>query len=588
MIGGRPAVRTALRRLLSAATARELEAFVVPGPEVARTRGVDLEAAGLSLAETPRHASVLALVGELPEGLREAAVVVYSQMPRPRAILAIGTRDTSPLPAPDASVAFEQGAADEGVRELRRIFAQEAFGSGAEDFDAGATRTNTRYICPMHPEVASDAPGTCPICGMELAERQVSGAPDSASSSGEGSGDPEAVPTGHGSHGSEDPGEYHGPGNGRQEDEAGGQDHMGHSDMGHGGMDHGEMDFMSMVEMTRDLPRSSDGLQMEWVAAPFGPLFRGLPGGLLLQLTLDGDTVAEARASSVIGSGEAGRDSLLGLSAADFAQTLSRLSPLSPVSYRQLAVSALESAMGLELNGPAALARVGALERERAVSHLGWLSGFGHLLGYEWLEQRAGRLQLAVARVSDPSELSRLRAGAEKLSRRTLGAPLLRRKLDGAGYLTDRESIRGPVARAAGLAADARVDGPDGSYRSSYHNLGFEPVVRDGADALARLRVRLAELEASLTLARWEEDYRAGPALPDEPGSGTGTASVETPRGTATLRVSLEAGVVEDYEISTPSEQHLGLVSRLTEGRELADALLAGASLDLSPWEVAL
>src|SRR5438876_4101267 len=26
----------------------------------------------------------------------------------------------------------------------------------------------TRYICPMHPQVASDRPGACPICGMAL------------------------------------------------------------------------------------------------------------------------------------------------------------------------------------------------------------------------------------------------------------------------------------------------------------------------------------------------------------------------------------------------------------------------------------
>ena len=47
---------------------------------------------------------------------------------------------------------------------------------------------------------------------------------------------------------------------------------------GHDHMDHGDMGFMSMVEMTKDLPRSSDDLPMEWVAAPFGPLFPGLPG----------------------------------------------------------------------------------------------------------------------------------------------------------------------------------------------------------------------------------------------------------------------------------------------------------------------
>lgn len=28
------------------------------------------------------------------------------------------------------------------------------------------------YTCPMHPEVQSDQPGSCPKCGMKLVEKQ--------------------------------------------------------------------------------------------------------------------------------------------------------------------------------------------------------------------------------------------------------------------------------------------------------------------------------------------------------------------------------------------------------------------------------
>ena len=33
---------------------------------------------------------------------------------------------------------------------------------------AAEAKTATRYTCPMHPEIVRDAPGECPICGMDL------------------------------------------------------------------------------------------------------------------------------------------------------------------------------------------------------------------------------------------------------------------------------------------------------------------------------------------------------------------------------------------------------------------------------------
>ncbi len=29
-----------------------------------------------------------------------------------------------------------------------------------------------KYTCPMHPEIIRDAPGACPICGMNLVPMQ--------------------------------------------------------------------------------------------------------------------------------------------------------------------------------------------------------------------------------------------------------------------------------------------------------------------------------------------------------------------------------------------------------------------------------
>jgi Ni,Fe-hydrogenase III large subunit len=459
-------------------------------------------------------------------------------------------------------------------------------GMGADEAPAG---TATEYTCPMHPEVSRDEPGSCPVCGMDLVPREE----DAATAGHEAHGHAEMRHGSHEEHGSrggdgdEDPGEIdHADGSEGQEHHGDaahggheGMDHGGHGGHGgHGHMDHGDMSFMSMVEMTRDLPRSSDGLQMERVEAPFGPLFPGLPGGLSLKLTLDGDTVAGAEAGGV-----GGRilEDLAG-PAETLVDRLSGLDPLSPVAYRLLAIRTVEEAAGIPVSEQTALARAGALERERAASHLNWLAGFAHLLGYAWLEACAARLQMALLRASGAEEAARLRPEVVKLARRVERTPLLGRKLRRLGRVPGEDEALGPVARAGGTPTDARTE--EWIYRAV---LGFEPVVREGNDALSRLLVRLEEAERSLELVR-----RAGqvsiPALELDGayGAGVGAAKVETPRGAATLRVTLEGGAVSNAELETPSTAHLGLVERVVEGEELANALIGVASLDISPWGV--
>ncbi len=34
-----------------------------------------------------------------------------------------------------------------------------------------ATKSGPSYTCSMHPEIASDKPGTCPKCGMDLVQK---------------------------------------------------------------------------------------------------------------------------------------------------------------------------------------------------------------------------------------------------------------------------------------------------------------------------------------------------------------------------------------------------------------------------------
>ena len=584
LAGARQGEARGLRRILARATALRLSALVVPGPEVARAAGLDLEAEGLSVAASPREANVLVVVGKLPEGLARAAAVAYAQMPRPRATLLVDVREAGPLPA-DVRVEAEQGSLAAAVGELRRAFREGAFSGEAKDFDAAALQTRTVYTCPMHPEVESEEPGQCPKCGMDLVPRE---------SSGDGGPQHEHGAHEHGDHehgGHEDHGEDEE--NGEQEDQ-GEHSRHGHADGGEGDEGDGESDgegqglpepvagedFMSMVEMTQGTPRSSDGLQMEWVEVPFGPLLPGMPGGLSLSFTLDGDTVATAMAEPAI-EGWPPTEGLSG-PAGDFANRLARLDPFSPVAYRVLACKALEEAAGVDLDGQTALARVGAMERERAASHLGWLASFGHLVGYRWLEERAAELQLALVRAEGGDASARLAGEARTLARRVERTPLLKRRLGAIEILVGDAEASGPVARAGGRAADARVE------EEVYRSLDFEPVILDGNNALSTLRVRLAEAQHSLELVRRVGEVSVpvpGFALDGRP-SGTGTATAETPRGTASLSLIVDEGTVVAFQLDTPSMLHRALIKPVSEQREVADALVGIASLDLSPWEV--
>lgn len=616
MIGARQGAMTGLRRLVAAAMSRDLCAFVVPGADVARAHGLDLAGAGLHLVATPRHASVLVIFGPLPAGLRDAASIAYAQMPRPRAILALGPVDVGPLPTPDAIGPLTQSGLVTALADLRRVLAEGSFRPEVQDYDAPALQTRTEFTCPMHPQIVSDEPGNCPICGMTLVPRETASASHTGHAMpgmdhpmpGEGPAHTMAArhdPSDHvvAEASAETAAQYTCPMHPEViSDEPGAcpkcgmtlvpvaaqDEHGGHGDgggghgahSGHGGgpeIEGIEANFMSMVDLTRDMPASPDGLKMEWIDVPFGPFFPGLPGGLRLDLILDGDAVAEAKAESQMGSGDLLPEA--GMTPEAFVDRLAALSPLSPVAYRELACRALERAAGQSAAADTANARVAAVERERIASHLNWLAGFGAQTGCGWLEAGAGALQKAL-RTADMDEIARLAPRISTLLRRFHRTPLLHDKLSGVGRLTGGGALSGPAARASGEAVDARSDDP------VLTALGFVVLTGTGGDALARLTQRTREITQSIDLISRAGAIEAPMPMEFGTASGDGDAVVETPRGAARLRLTMTDGKITAAEIGTPTAAHIALIGTVAEGRELGDALTAIGSLDISPWEM--
>jgi NADH-quinone oxidoreductase subunit D len=318
---------------------------------------------------------------------------------------------------------------------------------------------------------------------------------------------------------------------------------------------------------------------MEWMDTAFGPLFPGLPGGLAPTLTLDGDTVVSASLAS--GIMHRGVISSLPGPAATFPDRLAALDPQAPVSYRTLAVKALADA------APSPLAQddagwIAGCERERAASHLGWLAGFGELLGMEWLAARASELHLALVRAPDIASVTSVHARVERLLRDIGRTVPLKIRLAGVGLLdkTVVADASGPVARGSGIATDTRTG------NAAYADYDFRPVLKDGGDAFARLQVRTAEIRQSLRIMSAAGNVTA-PAIHVPPHlTGTGMATIETPRGAASLHIEVHHGQIQVAHVTAPSSQHARLVPHVVEQAELADALVGIASLDLSPWEM--
>ena len=652
--GARQGKPSGLRRLVAVAMARNLGAFVVPGPEIAHAHGLNIEAAGIQLVASPRHASILLVVGAIPPALREAAAVIYAQMVRPRALFILGTEELSPLPAADVMAGLSQQELIQGVRQLRTAFAEDAFRADVSDFNAPILEVRIEYTCSMHPEVVQDEPGSCPKCGMDLTPREARASAEHVHIDQQKIDDDVEIHTtsnhNHGGHHAMDHVEYtcpmhpeviqNGPGScpkcgmnleprGAQSEPTHDHHHMTHETaaeytcpmhpeviqsgpgscpkcgmnleprgaqpessherhhVDHSHMDPGDMAFMSMIDVTKDLPRSCDGLPMEWVDVPFGPFFPGLPGGLLLMLTLDGDTVAGSDARSLVENRELLQHSSMNIGS--FIERLTGMEPLAPVAYQLLACRALENAVGgntagVEVPADTARARIGALERERIASHLGWLALFGQQTGFDWLMRRAASLQLEVLH-ADIKQIIALRSVIQTLIKRLQRTPLLKSRTAGVAWLAPNVALRGPVARATGNRDDAR------STDKTCSALGFTPVSREGGDALARLQVRLDEIIHSISLIQAAGAIAVvgvGEPVPANIGeaSATGVAVVETPRGMARLQLTLEKGQVIAARLETPSTYHLTLIKPLIEQQALGNALVAVGSLDLSPWEV--
>jgi len=362
--GARKGKMNFFRRWMAKAASRELCIFPVPGSDVLRTYQSESLSGQARLTTNSREANVLLVVGDMSRAMAGQAAIVYAQMPRPRVLVMAGPEHLDPLPHPDVHVTLENDFLTTALPVIREYLSNHSWKDEAEAWrpetlvnkieEAGQQQGH------MHDHGGHDH-------GHEGHQHGGHEGHDHSAHQHEEHGHGH-----HTEHASHDHGHNHG-----------GHDHGAH---GHGGHDHGS-GFMSMIAMTKDLPRSADGLPMEWSDVQFGPFHPGLPGGLCLSMKLDGDTVAEAEADQNL----TGRNLLASIPDNPMAlpEYLEAVNPMAPVTYRLLAQKALVNFSSEAGNSALTLPEAVLLEKERITSHLNWLAVLAVVLGSDWMRDQA-------------------------------------------------------------------------------------------------------------------------------------------------------------------------------------------------------
>ncbi len=157
-------------------------------------------------------------------------------------------------------------------------------------------------------------------------------------------------------------------------------------------------------------------------------------------------------------------------------------------------------------------------------------------------------------------------------------------KYKGVGTLSLEQAYAynalGPLARAAGLATDVRVESGDFPYEA----VGYEMILESGGDIHARNIVRLREIVNSMAMCRnIAANLPAGEILEKAKGKPKGEAvvRVEAPRGELFYLVRGNGGnMLERVRIKTPTFSGIPAMMEVFKGSDYADAPAILASFD--------
>jgi ech hydrogenase subunit E len=344
---------------------------------------------------------------------------------------------------------------------------------------------------------------------------------------------------------------------------------------------------------------------MSRTVIPMGPQHPVLPEPLVLDLVLQDERVVDA--IPMIGYIHRGLENLVErIEYTEFGFAAERICGICSFMHGMGYAASIEDIMSIEVPERAAWLRVIWAELSRIQSHLLWLGlgadafGFENLFMYCWrmreqvldiFEQTSGgRIIFSVNTIGGVRRdiedaalagiLARLRdlgTGFAEVSRVFTTDPSIRHRLEGVGVLSRAEAeavdVVGPMARASGIPTDVRLTGTH-----LYDRLDFAPVVEPGGDCLARVIVRLREVEQSIDLiAQTVDRMPKGEGLPLQAKvrgrpQGETFLRLEQPRGEVVYYVRANGTkLLERFRARTPTFANLPAMITLVKGCELAD-----------------
>lgn len=274
---------------------------------------------------------------------------------------------------------------------------------------------------------------------------------------------------------------------------------------------------------------------------------------------------------------------------------------------------ASEKLLGLTPPPRAVLLRAVYLELERMSNHLNDIGGIALDVGFTFAASFASVLKERMLQLNERLTGSRYLKGANLIGGlardldKDLAAELTAQlrsltvdlkelegilfnsasfidRVDSTGVLRRKTAedigVLGLAARACGLPRDLRAD------LEPYRSAGFQPVVQETGDCLARLKMRLLEFKQSSELI----GNFLGRLLPGElavkapsPVEGYGLGAIEGWRGPVLYWLKLDAGgKIERCKIVDPSFHNWEGLSYAAQGEIIPDFPLCNKSFDLS------